>query len=47
MDNNCNINCPALKTQSIAEGNKCSLKSVVSEDIDSCEFDAIQSTFEK
>ncbi|CAG8983424.1 hypothetical protein HYALB_00000592 [Hymenoscyphus albidus] len=35
MDSNCNINCPALKTQSIADANKCSLKSVVTEDIDS------------
>ncbi|KAG9237313.1 hypothetical protein BJ875DRAFT_493420 [Amylocarpus encephaloides] len=34
MDNNCNINCPALKTQTIAQGNKCTLKSVVGEEID-------------
>ncbi|KAF2257378.1 hypothetical protein BU26DRAFT_537120 [Trematosphaeria pertusa] len=34
MDTNCNINCPALKTQSIAQGNKCTVKRVVNEDID-------------
>ncbi|KAK0724226.1 hypothetical protein B0H67DRAFT_640788 [Lasiosphaeris hirsuta] len=34
MDTNCNINCPALKTQSIAVGNKCANKARVHEDID-------------
>ncbi|KAF2277645.1 uncharacterized protein EI97DRAFT_432504 [Westerdykella ornata] len=35
MDSNCNINCPQLKTQSIAAGNKCAQKQKVKEDIDS------------
>ncbi|KAE8446199.1 hypothetical protein EG329_012424 [Mollisiaceae sp. DMI_Dod_QoI] len=35
MDSNCNINCPQLKTQTIAEANKCVKKAVVKEDIDS------------
>jgi hypothetical protein len=35
MDTNCNINCPPLKTQSIAQGNKCAQKQKVQEDIDS------------
>ncbi len=29
MDNNCNINCPALKTQTIAQANQCSRSAVV------------------
>jgi len=36
MDTNCNVNCPALKSQNLAAGNKC-LKSVgVKEDVDGC-----------
>lgn len=35
MDSNCNINCPQLKTQSIATGNKCAQQQKVKEDIDS------------
>ena len=38
MDTNCNINCPALKTQSIAQANKCSRVSAVTENIDGCKF---------
>ena len=38
MDTNCNINCPQLKTQTIAKGNQCAGKRRVNEDIDSCEF---------
>ena len=41
MDANCNsdllndkINCPTLKTQSIAETNKCTIKRRVKEDLD-------------
>ncbi|KAF2796880.1 hypothetical protein K505DRAFT_372881 [Melanomma pulvis-pyrius CBS 109.77] len=34
MDSNCNINCPQLKTQSIATGNKCAQKQKVPENID-------------
>ncbi|TVY84150.1 hypothetical protein LSUE1_G001653 [Lachnellula suecica] len=34
MDTNCNINCPVLTTQSIADGNKCTQKSSVPENID-------------
>ncbi|KAF2178698.1 hypothetical protein K469DRAFT_717902 [Zopfia rhizophila CBS 207.26] len=34
MDANCNINCPQLKTQSIAQGNKCAQQMKVNEDID-------------
>ncbi|KAF2635085.1 hypothetical protein P280DRAFT_523554 [Massarina eburnea CBS 473.64] len=34
MDTNCNINCPALKTQSIATGNKCAQSQKVKEDVD-------------
>lgn len=40
MDNNCNINCPALKTQSIADGNKCTVKTTVPENIDDCKLHA-------
>jgi hypothetical protein len=35
MDSNCNINCPQLKTQTIAAGNKCAQQQKVVEDIDS------------
>jgi len=35
---NCNVNCPALKTQSIQTGNKCTQKQKVKEEIDGCEF---------
>jgi len=38
MDTNCNINCPALKTQSIADGNKCTVKTTVPENIDDCKL---------
>jgi hypothetical protein len=38
MDTNCNINCPQLKTQSIQQGNQCSVKATVNEPIDGCEF---------
>ncbi|KAI0856448.1 hypothetical protein F4860DRAFT_493128 [Xylaria cubensis] len=34
MDTNCNINCPQLKSQSIQQGNQCSVKAVVDETID-------------
>jgi len=34
MDTNCNINCPRLKSQTIAKGNQCGVKAVVREDID-------------
>ncbi|KAI0474475.1 hypothetical protein F4859DRAFT_522096 [Xylaria cf. heliscus] len=34
MDTNCNINCPQLRSQSIQQGNQCSVKSVVDETID-------------
>ncbi|KAH7116879.1 hypothetical protein B0J11DRAFT_592927 [Dendryphion nanum] len=34
MDSNCNINCPEIKSQSIATGNKCSQKQKVAENID-------------
>lgn len=43
MDSNCNINCPALKTQTITKGNQCAVKRRVTEDIDSCEF--LENTF--
>jgi hypothetical protein len=36
MDTNCNINCPQLKTQTIAKGNQCAVSRRVTEDIDSC-----------
>ena len=36
MDANCNVNCPQLKTQSIAVGNKCTKESQVREKIDGC-----------
>jgi len=34
MDANCNVNCPQLKTQSIAEGNKCVQQQQAAENID-------------
>jgi hypothetical protein len=34
MDNNCNINCPTLKSQTIAQGNQCVQKQKVDEKID-------------
>ncbi|KAI1186573.1 hypothetical protein F5B17DRAFT_431422 [Nemania serpens] len=34
MDSNCNINCPQLRTQTIQQGNQCSVKDVVNEAID-------------
>ncbi|KAI0002691.1 hypothetical protein F4779DRAFT_603270 [Xylariaceae sp. FL0662B] len=34
MDTNCNINCPQLQTQTIQQGNQCSIKATVDEDID-------------
>lgn len=34
MDANCNVNCPQLKTQSIATGNKCAQKQKVDENVD-------------
>ncbi|KAI0455948.1 hypothetical protein F5B21DRAFT_513745 [Xylaria acuta] len=34
MDTNCNINCPQLRSQSIPQGNQCSVKAVVDETID-------------
>ncbi|KAK5629040.1 hypothetical protein RRF57_004755 [Xylaria bambusicola] len=34
MDSNCYINCPQLKTQSIQQGNQCSVKDIVGEQID-------------
>ena len=45
MDTNCNVNCPALKTQNLAAGNKC-LKNVgVKEDVDGCKYRETSSTF--
>ncbi len=38
MDANCNVNCPTLKTQTIAQGNKCVKSMTVTEEIDGCEF---------
>ncbi|KAH8896741.1 hypothetical protein GQ53DRAFT_713546 [Thozetella sp. PMI_491] len=43
MDNNCNINCPAIKTQTIAQANKCSRTPQVKEDIDGCKWFCDQS----
>ena len=38
MDGNCNVNCPTLKSQNLAAGNKC-LKNVgVKEDVDGCKI---------
>ncbi|CZR70113.1 uncharacterized protein PAC_20014 [Phialocephala subalpina] len=34
MDANCNINCPQLKTQTIAQGNKCVKSQYIEEEID-------------
>lgn len=34
MDTNCYVNCPSLKTQSMARMNACSQKTVVNEDVD-------------
>ncbi|KAI0878151.1 hypothetical protein GGS24DRAFT_509172 [Hypoxylon argillaceum] len=34
MDTNCNINCPALKSQNIQQGNQCSVQTSVNENID-------------
>ncbi|KAI1495182.1 hypothetical protein F5X96DRAFT_613725 [Biscogniauxia mediterranea] len=34
MDTNCNINCPQLRSQSIQQGNQCTVKDTVGEDID-------------
>jgi hypothetical protein len=34
MDDNCNIRCPTLKSQTIAQGNQCSQKQKVDENID-------------
>ncbi|KAI2473130.1 hypothetical protein F4781DRAFT_380651 [Annulohypoxylon bovei var. microspora] len=34
MDSGCNINCPQLRTQTIAQGNQCSKQVSVNEDID-------------
>ncbi|CAK7226525.1 hypothetical protein SCUCBS95973_006229 [Sporothrix curviconia] len=34
MDSTCYVNCPMLKTQTVAEQNKCSLRDSVQEDID-------------
>ncbi|KAI1270371.1 hypothetical protein F5Y18DRAFT_421863 [Xylariaceae sp. FL1019] len=34
MDTNCNINCPALTTQSIEAGNQCVVKATVDENVD-------------
>ncbi|KAJ2994792.1 hypothetical protein NUW58_g1457 [Xylaria curta] len=37
MDTNCDNNCP-IKSQSIQQGNQCSVKTSVNEDIDGCKF---------
>jgi hypothetical protein len=34
MDANCTVNCPTLKTQSIATGNECAQEQKVEEDVD-------------
>lgn len=36
MDANCNVACSQIKSQSIAQGNKCSKAVTVKEDLDSC-----------
>ncbi|KAK1752831.1 hypothetical protein QBC47DRAFT_304290 [Echria macrotheca] len=41
MDTNCYINCPQLKSQTIAKGNQCSVNSVVKEDIDGCKCSSV------
>lgn len=39
MDTNCNgFKCPELQYQEIKEGNKCSVKPVVDEDVDGCKY---------
>ncbi len=38
MDANCNVNCPTLKTQTIAQGNQCSKSVSVGENIDGCKL---------
>jgi hypothetical protein len=38
MDSPCYVNCPTLKTQSIAEMNKCSVPDVVNENFDGCKW---------
>jgi hypothetical protein len=38
MDANCNVGCTTLKSQSIANGNKCTIQPKVKEDLDGCEF---------
>jgi hypothetical protein len=37
MNANCDVSCPTLKTQTIAQANKCVKSMNVIEDIDSCE----------
>ncbi len=38
MDANCNVNCPQLKTQTIAQGNKCVKAATTKEDLDGCKW---------
>jgi hypothetical protein len=41
MDTNCNINCPQLKTQTIAVGNQCTKKPTVMEELGGCRFPSV------
>lgn len=44
MDSPCYVNCPTLKTQAIAEMNKCAVPNTVDEDYDGCEcFPGVES----
>lgn len=38
MDSPCYVNCPTLKTQSMADMNKCSMEIDFKEEIDGCRF---------
>ncbi len=40
MDSNCYINCPQLQTQTIQQGNQCSVKDIIGETIDGCKFNS-------
>ena len=45
MDAHTYVSAPMLKTQSIAEQNKCTVPDVVKEDFDSCKSDALICNF--
>ena len=38
MEANCDVSCPTLKSQTIAQANKCFKSMNVKEDIDGCDF---------